>query len=234
MESELNRCRDKLDFHKYVIAVLCIAIVLLSAMLYFCKSAHAGYVVASMGVSKANLNSEGGTQNPAWTQPYFGWEYTSDFRSNVWNIGAGFDINSRFSVETRYNKLGRFNVFGSWGCDDSGSHCGKTTYGYGSASAESISLSVRAKAFSIGDASLVFEFGAHHWKSPWYTHYSNSADPYAKTLNRYEPVKPKGTSGLYGVGVDYKQFRFSLTRYHIEPRDGSFSRIDTMTVGYRF
>ena len=33
MESELNRCRDKLDFWQ---------IVLLSAMLYFCKTAHAG------------------------------------------------------------------------------------------------------------------------------------------------------------------------------------------------
>ena len=40
--SELNRCRDKLDFWQYVAAILAMAIMLLSAMLYFCKTAHAG------------------------------------------------------------------------------------------------------------------------------------------------------------------------------------------------
>lgn len=42
MENELNRCRDKLDFCKAGVVILCVVIMLLSAMLYFCKSAHAG------------------------------------------------------------------------------------------------------------------------------------------------------------------------------------------------
>lgn len=41
-ESELNRRRDKLDFWQYVAAILAMAIMLLSAMLFFCKTAHAG------------------------------------------------------------------------------------------------------------------------------------------------------------------------------------------------
>ena len=45
MESELNRCRDKLDFWQYVAAILFLAVVLISAMMYFCKTAHAdGFV----------------------------------------------------------------------------------------------------------------------------------------------------------------------------------------------
>ena len=35
MESELNRCRDKLDFCKGGVVILCVVIMLLSAMLYF-------------------------------------------------------------------------------------------------------------------------------------------------------------------------------------------------------
>lgn len=42
MENKLNRCRDKLDFCKAGVMILCAAIMLLSAMLYFCKTAHAG------------------------------------------------------------------------------------------------------------------------------------------------------------------------------------------------
>ncbi len=38
--SELNRCRDKLDFWQYVAAILAMAIMLLSAMLYFCRTVH--------------------------------------------------------------------------------------------------------------------------------------------------------------------------------------------------
>ena len=42
MENKLNRCRDNLDFCKAGVVILCVVIMLLSAMLYFCKSAHAG------------------------------------------------------------------------------------------------------------------------------------------------------------------------------------------------
>ena len=42
MENELNRFRDRLDFCKAGVVILCVVIMLLSAMLYFCKSAHAG------------------------------------------------------------------------------------------------------------------------------------------------------------------------------------------------
>mgnify|MGYP001564605222 FL=1 len=42
MENKLNRCRDKLDFCKAGVVMLCVVILLLSAMLYFCRTSHAG------------------------------------------------------------------------------------------------------------------------------------------------------------------------------------------------
>ena len=39
---ELIRCRNRLDFCHTGVVLLCVVIMLLSAMLYFCKTAHAG------------------------------------------------------------------------------------------------------------------------------------------------------------------------------------------------
>ncbi len=79
MESELNRCRDRLDFHKYVIAVLCLAIVLLAAMLYFCKTAHAG------GFGEVGSSHFATPPNGTWWQDQYPHEFRTD--SNYFRIG---------------------------------------------------------------------------------------------------------------------------------------------------
>ncbi len=77
MESELNRCRDKLDFCKAGIVILCVVIMLLSAMLYFCKTASASDW--SVGYSSARVHTK--TQ---WV-PFGG---TVDFREASNHISA--------------------------------------------------------------------------------------------------------------------------------------------------
>ena len=75
--SELNRRRDKLDFWHYVAAILAMAVMLVSAMLYFCKTAHAGNF--DIGVSAAHVHTK--TQ---WV-PFDG---TVDFREASDKISA--------------------------------------------------------------------------------------------------------------------------------------------------
>ena len=76
---ELNRCRDRLDFHKYVIAVLCMAIVLLAAMLFFCKTAKAG-AFGEVGTSHFTRPAEF-----IWWQGPYPHEFQTD--SNYFRIG---------------------------------------------------------------------------------------------------------------------------------------------------
>ena len=67
MESELNRCRNKLDFWQYVAAILAVAIMLLSAMLFFCKMAEADIRVGA-GPNCGTPRGDGAWQQEG--QPY--------------------------------------------------------------------------------------------------------------------------------------------------------------------
>lgn len=77
--NDLNKCKKQLDFHKYVIAVLCMAIVLVSAMLYFCKTAHAGGF-GEVGASRFIRPAE-----YIWWQGPYPHEFRTD--SNYYRIG---------------------------------------------------------------------------------------------------------------------------------------------------
>ncbi len=77
--NDLNKCKKQLDFHKYVIAVLCMAIVLVSAMLYFCKTAHAGGF-GEVGASRFIRPAE-----YIWWQGPYPHEFRTD--SNYFRIG---------------------------------------------------------------------------------------------------------------------------------------------------
>ena len=77
--SELNRFRDKLDFCKAGVVMLCVVIMLLSAMLYFCKTAHAG-AFGEVGVSRFTRPAEF-----IWWQGPYPHEFRTD--SNYFRIG---------------------------------------------------------------------------------------------------------------------------------------------------
>jgi len=222
------------DYFKSVFFIsMLLAVLFIVAM--FVNQARADiYWVAGFGSAKARINDASGTQNPAWTQPYYGYEYIPAFDSNVWSVGFGSKINNRFSWEARYNRLGKAAVFGSWGCNDAGDVCGKTTYGYGSANSSSLSLSSITRIVGPDDFSVDAELGVHRWMSSWTTHYSNTGNPYAKNLLVHEPVKDRGVHLVYGLRVNYGAAIIALTQYRVEPRDGSFNKITALTLSFKF
>ena len=81
MEKELNRCRDKLDFCKAGVVILCVVIMLLSAMLYFCKSAHAG-AFGEVGQSRFTRPAE-----------FIWWQgpYPHEFRTDSQYFRVGYE-----------------------------------------------------------------------------------------------------------------------------------------------
>ncbi len=81
MDSELNRLKNRLDFHKYVIAILCMAIVLVSAMLYFCKTAHAG------GFGEVGSSHFATPPNGTWWQD----QYPHEFRTDSGYFRVGYE-----------------------------------------------------------------------------------------------------------------------------------------------
>ena len=81
MESELNRCKGKLNFCKSGVVILCVVIMLISAMLYFCRTAHAGAF------------GEVGTSHFIRPAEYIWWQgpYPHEFRTDSGYFRIGYE-----------------------------------------------------------------------------------------------------------------------------------------------
>ena len=125
MENELNRCGDKLDFHKHIIAVLCMAIVLISAMLYFCKTTEAG---GFLEIGQSTFNKP---DNTLWWQD--GYPNAHENKGHYLRFGVETNPENSLGVRASVFTLGRYTLDAIAAIDEScylangaSSQCGTT------------------------------------------------------------------------------------------------------------
>ena len=238
--SELNRCRDKLDFWQYVAAILAMAIMLLSAMLVFCKTVRAGnYLSVGVGNTQFEQNALG---SGTWHQaPEYGTAFLPD--SPARNLIVGHQIKPWFGVEAGLWDFGRSEILGRWTTDDN-----YQTGRIGVSPSDAGFTSVRLRGYSAGlrlstpSVHGISLFGRVHLiRSQWDFdgYFIGGQDTNGTTLGAWH-CNVRGTDVLKSIGIKYGNISIEQAVRgirHARTEDvctSNFSSVKTVFISYEW
>ena len=229
-----NRCRDKLDFWQYVAAILVMAIVLLSAMLYFCKTSHAG------GFVDVGQTSFKKPPDFLWWQS----AYPNDFDNRSNYLRIGYEKNG-FRVS--YFDLGSYKLTALATGDEAkliAGQCGANTCAPPDLYVTKGSIRGVMASYIARHNGFFFEAGIGRVRQTFDLSVSvineGSLNGHVGHSYHYQETK-KGGVYMAAVGIEHRQW--SLSAFMYNPHAGVFDngnfpsgigRVRGLAIGYRF
>ena len=243
-EAELQQCKNSLDFWQYVAAILAAAIMLLSAMLYFCKSAHAGGFVE---IGQANYKTP---PNTLWWQDVDGYAINKDMTDSYFRLGYEFPINRNIGYRLSAFSLGKYSLWAEVNKDepciikygrDAKPHCGPSEAVETRGSVKGLALSLMAR--SSGTFRVFGEVGyTYNWQTFGLFQCIHDCFDVKNTYN--ETIH--GGGKMVNVGVEYHNLTASMFFYRTNignwvgattpggPYPTGTGDVYGLSVGYRF
>ena len=206
LRNKLESCRF---FSVGVTGFLVGLILLLSAMLYFCRSAHAGgadsYIKVAAGPTKQTLSG-------VWADTANGYQAITD-SSPMMSFGFGVS-KPRYNFEYGIIYLGKHELDALWGNPDdfANSRSYKTTVGIQSGEVNGLYITLSPKLqFSHGDLHL--NLGGIYYKATWRGDFKIPGSDYDQNLSAGPRMQTKSLTWFVGVGGtwgDSKAIRYGI------------------------
>ena len=238
MKNELNRCRDKLDFCKAGVVILCVVIMLLSAMLYFCRSAHAS------GFAEVGQSNYSMPPNMLWWQDVDRYEIRQNMTDNYLRAGYEWPVGKNFGFRASAFSLGQYSLYAEVNTDelcvvrhgkDSKSNCGPSE---GVETRGNIrGLAISAVARTSGETRLFAEGGVT-WNQQSFHLYQCSLCFNLK--NTYNETR-SGGGYMFALGIE--RGPWSVSVFYYNSNIGVFDsgnipsgigEVRGWSIGYRF
>ena len=186
-------------------------ILLLSAMLYFCKTAHAdGFVDVGQSAYKMPPNT-------LWWQDVDGYEVRKDFTDSYIRLGYEFPIKLNFGFRVSAFSLGKYSLWAEVNKDepciikygrDAKSYCGPSEAVETRGSIKGVAFSLVAR--SSGDFRVFGEVGyTYNWQK--FALFQCIHDCFDVKNSYNETIS--GGGGMASIGVEYRNFTASMFYY---------------------
>ena len=220
---------------KVVYAFLCTVLVFI-AIAITPRPAKAADFYGVVGVGTGTLEQV--KQDKWWYQEKF--DHRWEEGTNVWKVGAGWNVSPYLALEVDYRDLGRFNSVARWveqedlydpHLNDCPSGCPPTQTAYGTGTVKGVVLSTLLK-YPLDPVTPYARLGVMHFEQSYNVYYTPSGEgAYGTTLRHWNESR-SGFAPVYGLGVQYKGVWAEFTQYHsVASKNSAFQNASTFMVG---
>lgn len=177
-----------------------------------------------------------------WYQEAF--DHRWEEKTNVWKVGAGWDVGRYVSLEVDYRDLGRFNSVARWvqeedlynpitnQCEPEPCPPRQTAYGTGTVKGVVLSTLLKYPVDKLGGLTPYVRLGIMHFEQSYNVYYTPlPAEEDGVSLRTWHEGR-QGLSPVYGLGFQYKYLWGEFTQYHsVASTNSAFQNASTFMMG---
>lgn len=212
-----------------------------AALMLFTATTCAGDLYFTAGIGRGELRHPG--PNKWWIQE--GFDYTIHQKSTVYQLGLGLKVKPWLAVEANYHDLGQYNHFAGFIAaedlydpsepDLCTGECPATQWGYLRGEARAVSLSLLPRYAFTKNFSIFGRIGVAYYKARFDAYITDGIVNSRHVVRNFAGTGA-GYTGLYGLGVTYRNLSIETTQFEEIAANGSSPYKDarTVTVSYRW